>query len=344
MKVVGAHDRGRRLLRRPRARGRGAPRRAGRWERPGRPSRSSRATGRPVIGIDSSPAMLEQARAHAATAGVEDQPARGGHARARARAGGARLLPVPRAPAPASLGRPAPHLRTRRGVAPSRRAVHGTPSRSITTSRLGWTTPGRTDLPAIRYAVGDNETDIALDDGATSSLWWATRASGSNTSTSWSSTSRRSTVVSTANVRRGQSRVRLRRSPPSVSGRPRHAGVRRRRSVHGGHGALARRRRGVRPGARLAPRRQAVRVAWPRAVEGKDAHDRVGLFSDRQGQSSGLARRDRVDQQARGVVDPVHVGSASEGAKGTLRSILAAGANTRASQNAMCPSTAATVQ
>ena len=26
----------------------------------------------------------------------------------------------------------------------------------------------------IRYAVGDNRIDITLDDGATSSLWWAT--------------------------------------------------------------------------------------------------------------------------------------------------------------------------
>ena len=27
----------------------------------------------------------------------------------------------------------------------------------------------------IRYSVGDNRIDIALDDGATSSLWWATK-------------------------------------------------------------------------------------------------------------------------------------------------------------------------
>ena len=26
-----------------------------------------------------------------------------------------------------------------------------------------------------RYAVGDNRIDIILDDGATSSLWWATK-------------------------------------------------------------------------------------------------------------------------------------------------------------------------
>jgi len=27
----------------------------------------------------------------------------------------------------------------------------------------------------IRYAVGDNRVDIIRDDGATSSLWWATK-------------------------------------------------------------------------------------------------------------------------------------------------------------------------
>ena len=27
----------------------------------------------------------------------------------------------------------------------------------------------------IRYAVGDNRVDIALDGGGTSSLWWATK-------------------------------------------------------------------------------------------------------------------------------------------------------------------------
>jgi hypothetical protein len=27
----------------------------------------------------------------------------------------------------------------------------------------------------VRYAVGDNRIDITLDDGAKSSLWWATK-------------------------------------------------------------------------------------------------------------------------------------------------------------------------
>jgi hypothetical protein len=28
---------------------------------------------------------------------------------------------------------------------------------------------------SVRYAVGDNRIDLALDDGSTSSLWWATK-------------------------------------------------------------------------------------------------------------------------------------------------------------------------
>ena len=84
----------------------------------------AQATGQRVIGIDSSPAMLEQARARAAEAGVGARPARGRHARPRPRrAGGADLLPVPRAPAPADLGRPPAHVRARRGFAPAGRAV-----------------------------------------------------------------------------------------------------------------------------------------------------------------------------------------------------------------------------
>jgi len=54
---------------------------------------------------------------------------------------------------------------------------HGTPSRSIIRSRLGWTDTHQDEpLPhTIRYAVGDNRIDITLDDSATSSLWWATK-------------------------------------------------------------------------------------------------------------------------------------------------------------------------
>ena len=139
----------------------------------------AQATGQRVIGIDTSPAMLEQARARAAEAGVE-LDLREGDMRDLdpRRAGGAGLLPVPRAAAPADLGRPPPHLRARRRLAAAGRAVR--------LERLRLRPPGRRaarrrqhqDEPVphtIRYAVGDNRIDIVLDDGGTSSLWWATK-------------------------------------------------------------------------------------------------------------------------------------------------------------------------
>ena len=84
----------------------------------------AQATGRRVIGIDTSPAMLDQARARAAEAGVE-LDLREGDMRdlALGEPAGLDLLPVPRAPSPADLGRPPPHVRARRGIAPARRPV-----------------------------------------------------------------------------------------------------------------------------------------------------------------------------------------------------------------------------
>ena len=83
----------------------------------------AQATGQQVIGIDTSPAMLEQAR-RGRRGRRRARPARGRHARSRSRrAGGAHLLPVPGAPAPADLGRPPPHVRAGRRLAPAGRAV-----------------------------------------------------------------------------------------------------------------------------------------------------------------------------------------------------------------------------
>src|SRR6266851_2086278 len=106
----------------------------------------AQATGRSVIGIDSSPAMLEQARPRR-RGGCGARPARRRHARAhRRRAGGADLLPVPGAPAPADLGRPTPDLRTCCGVAPPRRTVRMERLRVRSSDRgpAGRTAPGRT--------------------------------------------------------------------------------------------------------------------------------------------------------------------------------------------------------
>ena len=138
----------------------------------------AQATGQRVIGIDSSPAMLAQARARAAEAGVEldlrecdmrdlvlNEPAALIYCPARA------LLHLPTW---------ADRRRTFERVADSLRLE----------GRFAWNAfafdhriAARVDgehqeepVPhTIRYAVGDNRIDLILDDGATNSLWWATK-------------------------------------------------------------------------------------------------------------------------------------------------------------------------
>jgi len=136
------------------------------------------ATGRPVIGIDSSPSMLAQARAAAAAAGV----------RLDLREGDMRdlVLDEPAAliycPFRALLHLPswADRRRTFERVAASLRPD----------GRFAWdafafdhTTAVRLDgghqqepVPhTTRFSVGDNRIDLTLDGGGTSSLWWATK-------------------------------------------------------------------------------------------------------------------------------------------------------------------------
>ena len=138
----------------------------------------AQATGRPVIGIDSSPAMLEQARARAAAASVEldlhegdmreltlDEPAALIYCPFRA------LLHLPTW---------ADRRRTFERVAASLRPG----------GRFAWNAFAfdhqiaarldgkRQDEPVphtIRHAVGDNRIDITLEEGGTSALWWATK-------------------------------------------------------------------------------------------------------------------------------------------------------------------------
>jgi SAM-dependent methyltransferase len=138
----------------------------------------AQATGRRVIGIDTSPAMLEQARVNAAAAGVEldlrlgdmrsftlDEPAALVYCPFRA------LLHLPTW---------ADRRRTFERVAASLRAG----------GRFAWNafvfdhhvavrhdgTHPETPVPhSVRYAPGDNRIDLALADGATSSIWWATK-------------------------------------------------------------------------------------------------------------------------------------------------------------------------
>ena len=138
----------------------------------------AQATGQRVIGIDSSPAMLAQARARAAEVGVELD----------LREGDMRDLAVDE---PAALiycpFRALLHLPT---WADRRRTFERVAAALQPDGRFAWNAfafdhriAARLDgkhqdepVPhTLRYAVGDNRIDITLDDGGKSSLWWATR-------------------------------------------------------------------------------------------------------------------------------------------------------------------------
>jgi ubiquinone/menaquinone biosynthesis C-methylase UbiE len=138
----------------------------------------AQATGRPVIGIDTSPAMLEQARARAAAAGVELE-LREGDMRELALVEPAALIYCP--------FRALLHLPT---WADRRRTFERVAESLRPGGRFAWNSfafdhqvAARLDgqhldepLPhTVHYAVGDNRIDITLDGGATSSLWWATK-------------------------------------------------------------------------------------------------------------------------------------------------------------------------
>jgi SAM-dependent methyltransferase len=134
----------------------------------------ARAIGRPVIGIDLSPAMLAQAREQDADLDL--------------RLGDMRELELHE---PAALVycpyRALLHLPTWG----DRRRVFERVARSLLPGgRFAWNVFAfdhaiaarldgrRQEEPVphtLRYAVGDNRIDIVLDNGATSSLWWGTR-------------------------------------------------------------------------------------------------------------------------------------------------------------------------
>lgn len=138
----------------------------------------AKATGRRVIGMDTSPAMLAQARANAAAAGVElelyesdmrdlalDEPAALIYCPFRA------LLHLPTW---------ADRRRTFERVAASLRpggrfAWNAFALDHRIASRLDGERQAQPVPHTVRYRVGDNRVDIVLDDGATSSVWWATR-------------------------------------------------------------------------------------------------------------------------------------------------------------------------
>ena len=138
----------------------------------------AQATGRTVIGIDTSPSMLEQASANAATAGVQLD----------LREGDMRDLKLDE---PAALiycpFRALLHLPT---WADRRRTFERVAASLRPGGRFAWNAfafdphiSARLDgqhqdhpVPhTIRYDVGDDRIDIELDDGGISSLWWATK-------------------------------------------------------------------------------------------------------------------------------------------------------------------------
>jgi ubiquinone/menaquinone biosynthesis C-methylase UbiE len=138
----------------------------------------AQATGRSVIGIDSSPAMLTQARARAAEAGVELE-LREGDMRELILAEQAALIYCPFR-ALLHLATWADRRRTFERVAASLRpggrfAWNAFAFDHQIAARLDGQHQDEPVPHTVRYAVGDNRIDITLDDGGTSSLWWATK-------------------------------------------------------------------------------------------------------------------------------------------------------------------------
>ena len=138
----------------------------------------AQATGQRVTGIDSSPAMLQQARSRAAVAGVHldlhegdmrelvlDEPAALVYCPFRA------LLHLPTW---------ADRRRTFERVAASLRpggrfAWNAFAFDHHIAARIDGQHNDKPVPHTSRYVVGDNRIDIILDRGGTSSLWWATK-------------------------------------------------------------------------------------------------------------------------------------------------------------------------
>ncbi|HLJ67775.1 MAG TPA: class I SAM-dependent methyltransferase [Chloroflexota bacterium] len=138
----------------------------------------AQATGRTVIGIDSSPSMLEQARSRAAEAGVELE-LREGDMRDLALDEPAGLIYCPfRAllHVPTWAGRRHTFERVASSLRPGGRfAWNAFAFDHHIAARLDGQDV-ETPVPhTVRYAVGDNRVDLTLDNGAVSSIWWATK-------------------------------------------------------------------------------------------------------------------------------------------------------------------------
>jgi ubiquinone/menaquinone biosynthesis C-methylase UbiE len=136
------------------------------------------ATGQPVLGIDTSPAMLAQARERAAAAGVELE-LREGDMRALALDEPAGLVYCPfrgLLHVPTWADRRRVFERVSAALRPGGRfAWNAFAFDHAVASRLDGLHQEEPVPHSLRYAVGDNRIDITLDGGGTSSLWWATK-------------------------------------------------------------------------------------------------------------------------------------------------------------------------
>ena len=136
------------------------------------------ATGRPVLGIDTSPAMLAQAGERAEAAGIQlelregdmrdfqlDEPAALVYCPFRG------LLHVP-----TWAGRRQVFERVAASLRPGGRfAWNAFAFDHAVAARLDESHQAEPVPHSLRYAVGDNRIDITLDGSGTSSLWWATK-------------------------------------------------------------------------------------------------------------------------------------------------------------------------
>ena len=135
----------------------------------------ARAIGRPVIGIDSSPRMLEQARRD----GGDLLDLRLGDMRELSLEEPAALVYCPARSllhVPTWADRRLVFERVAACLPPGGRfAWNAFAFDHAIAARLDGAHQSEPVPHTLRYAVGDNRIDIVLDAGGTSSLWWATR-------------------------------------------------------------------------------------------------------------------------------------------------------------------------
>jgi ubiquinone/menaquinone biosynthesis C-methylase UbiE len=138
----------------------------------------AQAVGRPVLGIDISPAMLAQARANADEAGV-DLELREGDMRDLSLDEPAALIYCPfRAllHVPTWGDRRRVFERVAAALQPGGRfAWNAFAFDHAVGARLDGSHQDEPVPHSVRYAVGDNRIDLTLDGDGTTSLWWATK-------------------------------------------------------------------------------------------------------------------------------------------------------------------------